>query len=461
MKETVTLNRKEQKTLLVLNLMISGQITGRKAAELLNRSVRQVRRTLAAYRQEGAAALAHGNRGRRPHNALPAETRQKVIELARTKYQGYNHQHLTEELVEKEGLQLSRSSVRRILREVGMASPRKRRAPKHRSRRERYPQEGMLMLIDGSRHDWLEGRGPRLTLIAGVDDATGKVPYALFRYQEDAQGYFLLMRGVVETYGRPLAIYRDRHAIFERSKGERETIDEQLAGKREPTQFGRLLEELEITSIAARSPQAKGRAERLFGTFQDRLVSELRSAGASTIEEANAVLCEYLPRFNRRFAVEAAQPGLAYRPLEEGVDLDEVFCFKYWRTVGADNVVRLGEHRIQLLPSAERASYAKARVEIHERLDGSLAIYYQGRKIASQAAPAEAPVLRARHRGQAPRGEGAVDEQGVVVAGAVDKWAGRRAVHLSTARPEARRPSADHPWRGPFKQARVTNSLNT
>lgn len=462
MKETVTLNRKEQKTLMVLNMMIGGQITGGKAAELLSRSVRQVRRLLAAYRQEGAAALAHGNRGRRPHNALPAEVGERVIELARTKYQGYNHQHLTEELVGQEEMQVSRSSVRRTLGEVGMASPRKRRAPKHRSRRERYAQEGMLMLIDGSLHDWLEGRGPRLTLIAGIDDATGKVPCALFRPQEDAQGYFLLMHGTVRTYGRPLAVYRDRHSIFERGKSERQTIAEELAGKQEPTQFGRLLEELEITSIAARSPQAKGRVERLFGTFQDRLVSELRLAGARTIEEANAVLWGYLPRFNERFAVEAAQSGLAYRPLEEGVTIEEVFCFKYWRTVGADNVVKLGEHRIQLLPSAERASYAKARVEIHERLDGSLAVYHEGRKIGSQSAPAEAPVLRARHKGKAPTQQAAVrQEVDIVAVGGVDKWTGPKAVHLSTPRSTTRRPAANHPWRKPFNQATVTNSLNT
>jgi hypothetical protein len=393
---------------------------------------------------------------------LPAEIRERLIELARTKYRGYNHQHLTEELVEKEEMQLSRSSVRRILRKIGMASPKKRRAPKHRSRRERYPQEGMLILIDGSLHDWLEGRGPRLTLIAGIDDATGKVPHARFRFQEDAHGYFLLMRGIVQTCGRPLAVYRDRHGIFERGKSEPQTIAEELAGKQEPTQFGRLLEELEITSIAARSPQAKGRVERLFGTFQDRLVSELRLAGATTIEEANAVLWDYLPRFNQRFAVEAAQPGVAYRPLEGGVTSDDLFCFKYWRTAGADNVVRLGEHRIQLLPSVERASYAKARVEIHERLDGSLAVFHEGQQVGSQRAPAEAPVLRARHKGKAPTQQVAVrPEVETVAAGAVDKWADPRAVHLSTALSTTRRPAANHPWRKPFKQATVTNSLNT
>jgi hypothetical protein len=253
----------------------------------------------------------------------------------------------------------------------------------------------MLLQIDGSEHDWLEGRGPYLTLVGGIDDATGKVPGAIFRDQEDAQGYVLMLEEVVRTVGCPLAIYHDRHSIFEHSTKGRLTIAERLTGKRDLTQFGRLLAELDIQSISARTPQAKGRVERLWGTFQDRLVSELRLAGASAREEANEVLHDFLPRFNQRFAVAPAVPGAVYRPLSR--PREELFCFKYERTVGADNVVALGEHRVQLLPSQDRISYARARVEVHERMDGSLAVYYQGKQIASRPAPAEAPVLRTRH----------------------------------------------------------------
>ena len=169
-------------------------MTGREAVEVLGLSLRHVRRLLAAYRKEGAAALAHGNRGRKPSHALAAGMKRQVLKLAQSTYQGCNNQHFTELLAEREGISLSRSSVRRILLEAGIRSPRKRRPPKHRSRRERYPQEGMLLQTDGSRHDWLEGRGPWLSLIGAIDDATGRVPHALFRYQEDAQGYFLLLR---------------------------------------------------------------------------------------------------------------------------------------------------------------------------------------------------------------------------------------------------------------------------
>jgi hypothetical protein len=238
-------------------------------------------------------------------------------------------------------------------------------------------------------------------LIGSIDDATGKVPFALFREEEDAQGYFLLLREIAVRKGIPLAIYHDRHGIFERSPLEGPgTLEEELRGEEPTTQLGRLLRELAIESIAARSPQAKGRVERLFGTFQDRLVSELRLAGAKTLEEANRVLRAFLPRFNRKFAVPAAKEGLAYRPVPRDLRLDEVFCFQYYRTVGADNVVSLGAHRIQIHPCNGRQNYHRTRVEIQERMDGRLAVYYQGKCLVTKSAPAEAPVLRVQKRGR-------------------------------------------------------------
>lgn len=199
----------------------------------------------------------------------------------------------------------------------------------------------MLVQIDGSRHAWLGDRGPWLCLIAAIDDATGTLAAAVFREEEDAAGYFLVVQQMLEQHGRPLALYHDRLGIFQQTSKatEADTLEDQLAGKQDPTQFGRLLEELEITSIAARSPQAKGRVERLFGTLQDRLVIELRLADARTLEQAQQVVTEYLPRFNAQFAVAATQPGSAYRPLSEHSQAEMLFCFKYWRTVGADNVV--------------------------------------------------------------------------------------------------------------------------
>jgi transposase len=398
MRETVTLNQEEQRRVLVLNEVISGRLTAGRAGELLELSERQVWRILAAYRKEGAAAVAHGNRGRKPMNTLEEALRERVLELARTKYAGFNHLHMSEMLRDEEKLPIGPSSVRRILLEAGIASPRKRRPAKHRSRRVRYPKEGMLLQIDASPHDWLEGRGPVMSLVGGIDDATGTVPYALFRSQEDSAGYFLLLKGIVLRKGIPLALYHDRHSIFEPSSREPMSLAEQLSGRRDPTQFGRLLEELGIASIAARSPQAKGRIERLWQTFQDRLVSEMRLRGISSLEEANRFLKEFLPRYNRKFAVPAAEEGSAYRALPEGFDLDRVFCFKESRTVAADNVVQYRHRRLQVLADAERTSYARAEVEVCEGLDRGLAIYYQGRRLRIKDAPLEAAQLRAPSR---------------------------------------------------------------
>jgi transposase len=442
LKEIVTLNRKEQKRLVVLNQMEKGEMISREAAEVLGLPLRHVRRILAVYRKEGASVLAHGNRGRKPHNALDESVRKQILDLGQRTYAGCNNQHFTELLAEREGITASCSSLRRILLKAGGRSPRKRRPPKHRSRRERYPREGMLLQTDGSRHDWLEGRDPWLTLVGAIDDATGKVLYALFREQEDAQGYFLLLRQIVTSHGIPVALYHDRHGIFERSKGMPESLEEQLEGRRKPTQFGRLMEELGITFISSRSPQARGRIERLWGTFQDRLVSELRLAGARTLEQANQVLWDFLPRYNQRFAIPAAQAGSAYRQPKEGFVPDEVFCFKYYRTVGRDNVVRFGEHRLQIVPTNGRSSYVKAKVEVHERMDGSLTIYYQEQCLATKAAPPEAPVLRVRNTTQFI--PGVDDSQQPTLSAMAGKLSKPKSAHRY-------KPAPDHPWRRGFK----------
>jgi transposase len=391
--EKVTLNQKEQNRLQVLNEVNLKQITIGQAAVLMQVSLRHGKRLLAGYRKEGASALAHGNRGKLPYNALDETIRQQVIDLAKTKYRGFNQQHFSEKLGEKEGVPLSRSTVRRILLKEGIASPRKRKAPKHRSRRERYAQAGMLLQTDGSPHDWLEGRGPKLCLIGSIDDATGEVVYAQFQATETTAGYIRMLRSITSSHGIPLALYHDRHSIF-RVTDHQMTLDEQLAGKSPQTQLGRILAELGINSISANSPQAKGRVERLWGTFQDRLVSELRLVGASSESEANHFLKEFLPDYNRRFVVQAKESGSAYRQPKPDFKADQVFCYKYSRVVGIDNVVQFGLQRIQILPSVHRQSYARCRVEIQARLDDTLAICYEGQILKTKPAPMEASVLR-------------------------------------------------------------------
>ena len=421
MKEEVTLNRKEQNRVVVLNQIGTKRLTVDQAAVLLEVTPRQVWRLLAGYRRDGPSAIAHGNRGRKPVNIIEEDLRQQVVALARYKYCGFNQQHFTEKLADKEGISISRSTVRRILLTRGIHSPQKRRAPKHRSRRERYPQEGMLLQTDGSPHDWLEGRGPELCLIGAIDDATNDVPYAYFQEQEDTKGYMLMLQDITLKRGIPLALYHDRHSIFEVAQDKMASVEEQLTGKQPLTQIGRLLSELGINSIAANSPQAKGRVERLWKTFQDRLTSELRLAGAKTKETANQVLKSFLPEYNQRFRVSARNTGSAYRKPEAGFKPDEYFCYKYPRTVGSDNVVRFVNQRLQILPHPDRASYARCKVQVYAGLNGNLAVYFRNRRLDTSPAPSESAQLR------------------------IPVTVGQSTLRIYP------KPSPNHPWRGRFK----------
>ena len=390
----LTLTQREQTRLRVLNRLVARQLATREAAAILGLSERHTWRMLAAYRKEGAAALAHGNRGRRPRNAVGEETRRKVIALAQARYAGFNHTHLAEIIAEREGMVLSRSTVRSILLSAALPSSRYRRPPRHRHRRQRMPQEGMLLQLDGSYHAWLEDRGPWLTLLLAVDDATGTVPYGVLREREDTQGYFELLEGIIVRHGIPLGVYTDRHAVFQ-SPGQRIEKESGALGVT-PTQWGRALRELGVTQVFAHSPEAKGRVERANGTFQDRLVSELRLANANTLEEANDVLSDFLPRFNARFGVPATQEGSAYRLLDAGLDIAGILCHKERRKVAKDNTVQYHGRTLQLFPHADRPSYAGARVEVQERLDGSLFVSYRGTALTPSKAPALAASLRAQ-----------------------------------------------------------------
>ncbi len=454
------LTTKEQRRIQVLNGVIAGEVSVEIAAGLIEVSERHAWRLLASYRREGASAIAHGNRDRKPSTTTDIGTQERVRELAEGLYLDLNHTHLTEVLSEREGIDLSRSTVRRILLAAGIRSPRPRRAPRRYSRRERYPQEGMLLQVDGSRHDWLQGRGPYLTLVGAVDDATGTVPAALFREQEDAQGYLLMLRKIIERNGVPLSLYSDRHGIFQRSPKEPESLTEQLRGTRAPTQFARALKELDIGLVLAHTPQAKGRVERAWGTFQGRLVPELRLAGASTIEQANEVLGDFISRYNHSFAVPAALTGSAYRQMRPDLHLDSVLCFKYVRIVDNDNTVRFGSSTIQLLADEHRASYARARVEVQERLDGTIVVVYQGRTLAAVPAAPGPVTLRARSGGRhdglpASHQPGDGVHPGHSRPVGPERRNGAKGLpgaqpHPTTKTSHPRKPAPDHPWRKPL-----------
>jgi transposase len=381
MDRGVTLTVREQKRVRVLVELEAGRLRAQEGAQVLGVSERHVWRLLAAFREQGAAGLVHGNRGREPVNKLPGAKRERILDLVREQYADYNDSHLAEKLAEQHGITVSRSTVRRLRRSIGQASPRKCRRPPHRKRRERYCQTGMVLQLDGSPHDWLEERGPRLTLLVAIDDATNEVPYGIFRQQEDDAGYLELLRAISTSHGLPMAVYTDRHTIFRSPK--RATLEQELAGERPRTQFGRVMDELGIQMIAAYSPQAKGRVERLLGTLQDRLVKELREAGACTQDQANQLLQRFLPRYSARFAVSPALPGSAYRPWPKDLDPDEVFSFKHRRTVANDNTISFDGKRLQIPPGPDRLSYARARVEVQQRLDGSLVICHKDQALVT------------------------------------------------------------------------------
>jgi len=412
----------EQRRGWVLTKMVAGELTAAEAGDLLGLSERSVWRLKGRFMTEGPAGLVHRNRGRVSPRRIDEPTRERVRALAQGRYDGANDSHLAELLAEEEGIALSRVSVRRILRSAGIASPRRRRPPRHRSRRDRMPQAGMLLQTDGSRHDWLGERGPRLTLVAAIDDATGIITGATFREQEDAAGYLTVLRDTIRRHGVPLAVYRDRHGIFETPKGMALTLEEQLVDRRTPTQFGRALAELGVGSIAAQSPQAKGRIERAWGTFQDRLVVELRLAGACDLASANRALARFVPRFNRRFAVPPADPEPAWRPLPAGLRLDAVCCLKYRRVVARDDTVRAGATILQLPPRSGGRTNAGRRVELQLRLDGRLVVWDGQRTVLVRPAPADPVQLRALQHARADLGTTAPSVGSTAIPSATHPW---------------------------------------
>ena len=336
----------------------AGALTVVMAAQILGLTERQVRRLVRRFEKGGPESLVHGNAGRSPAHRADENIRKQVVALMRGKYAGFNDQHFTEKLAEREGLKLSRSTVRRILRGAGIVAVHKRRARKHRRRRDRKAQAGLMILWDGSRHAWLEGRGPMLCLMGAIDDATGELlPGGHFLEHESGAAYLRVLLEIVRGKGLPWSIYMDQHGALKRND-EHWSLEEELNGMQAPTQVGLALRTLRIESIYALSPQAKGRVERLWGTLQDRLTSELRLAGASTIDDANAVLAKHRIEHNERFAVGARDSRPAWRAVPSGLDVERICSLHYEAVVGNDNTVRIGSNIFDIPPGPARRSYA-------------------------------------------------------------------------------------------------------
>ena len=398
----INVDARAQQRVLVLTHVMTGELSVDEAAAYLQLSTRQVRRLVDGFRGQGVAVLVHGNRGRPPANLIDEATRGRIVELARTTYAGFNPVHLAEVIATDEAIEVSARTVRRILTAAGIGPTRTRRPARHRTRRERMPRAGMLVQTDGSRHDWLEGRGPWLTLVAGVDDATSEISSGTFRLAEDAAGYFAMLIGTVASRGVPEALYSDLAGIFVKDPNRPPTLAEQLTGKRSLTQVGRALEAAGIRWIGARSAQAKGRVERGWGTHQDRLTSEFRRAGVATLEEANELFAWYLPRHNRRFGVPAADPAPAWRPWTSPVPPEAVFCFEYSRRVASDATVAWDGTTLALPRRRDGATWSGRHVIVQERLDGSLWARTGIELYPLSPAPPSAPLLRARKLERVP-----------------------------------------------------------
>lgn len=369
------MSEKQQRRVQVLDRLDSGTMTVSESARLLGVSERQVRRMRDAYMQYGIPGVVHGNTGRSPINRTPASVVEEVLRLCGLDgpYHDYNVCHAQEMLWERHDVAVGRSTLARLLRESGLRSTKCRRRSNKRCHRERSAAEGMMIQIDGSPHDWLEGRGPRMCLMGAIDDATKTVVYGQFHPTEDQRGYLMLLRGVCTRYGVPMSVYHDKHTILRSPKTP--TLAEELAGVKPMSQVQRVMDELGTEAIAAHSPQAKGRVERLWRTLQDRLTKEMRLSGVNTLEKANAFLPAFIEHFNRRFTVCARDTEPAWVPLELNADLDLLFSTRELRKVANDHTISIGGITHLVLRAKPDRSLAGKNVAVHVTPEGETLLY--------------------------------------------------------------------------------------
>lgn len=411
--EKLLMSRKERLGLEVLSRVKSGQISQGKAAELLGLSRRQVVRRYGRYVKYGAEGLVHRLRGRSSNRGHERSFRQKVMESYRRSYRGFGPTLAAEQMLSREDVQVDHETLRRWLRREGLWKC-GRQGQKHRSRRDRKEHCGELVQLDGSPHDWLEGRGERMTLIEFVDDATSRA-YGRFYAEETTEAVMDCLSRYVERYGVPRGLYVDKDSIY--TVNNREATGEEILAGREPqTQFGRAAEELGIQVILANSPQAKGRVERVHGTHQDRLVKLMRLEGIRTMEQANEYLeGKYWEAYNRQFSRRGEKPADLHRKAPANVK--EILCLKEKRVVSRDWCVCYQRRVLQIEAKHQSLGLAGQKVEVRRYLDGSVAMQFRGRMLSHHEL-SERPEAKKAKR----------------------DWLARQAY----------KPSADHPFRGPL-----------
>jgi transposase len=406
LEDILVMRSKEARRLHLIEQVIEKRLTQKQAAEHLGLSDRQIRRLTKRLLEEGERGLCHRSRGRPSNRRIDPKRKEKIMVLYSERYAGFGPTLAAEKLSERDGITLSDETLRLWLKQAQVSYPSRKKRP-HRRWRERRGQLGELLQMDGSHHDWLEGRGPWCVLMAYIDDATSRV-YARFYEYEGSYPAMDSFRRYIRRYGVPLGIYFDKHSTYKSTA--KQTTEEQLLDVEPMSQFQRSLAELAVEVIHADSPQAKGRIERLFRTFQDRLIKEMRLEKIASIEEANRFLERYLPIYNRRFGVVPAKPGDLHRAAPPARELDRILCIKSERVLRKDWTISY-EGKLYQIQENLRAE----KICVEERLDGSLHLSHQGRSLRyTEILSRPLKVQPPSHRNQTPKSS---------------------------------KPAADHPWR--------------
>ena len=371
-KDVIMIRQKELRRLQVIHRVLDGEITQVKASEMLSLSERQIGRIVKRISEEVGSGIVHKSRGKESNRKLPKKLTDRVVRLYQQKYHGFGPTLFCEKLAELEDIHISDETARKWLIEADCWKER-RKHKTHRQWRPRKQHFGEMVQMDGSHHDWFEGRGFECVLMAYIDDATNRVYCRFYEYEGTIPAMDSFKR-YIKKYGIPMSIYSDKHTTY-KSTAE-PTIEEEINGGEPLSEFGRALEELGVQRIYAHSPQAKGRIERLFKTLQDRLIKEMRLKGIKSVEEANKFLRTYLPKYNKKFSLKAHESEDLHMPVPEGVALDTILCIKTARTVSNDNTITYQKKLYQI----EEVKAGKI-VTVTERIDGTMRILYQGRNL--------------------------------------------------------------------------------
>jgi len=411
--ETIAMSTRERRRMKLMTRVAEGLLKLREAAEMLRVTYRQAKRIWRRYREEGDAGLVHRGRGRSSNRRRPEADRKRAVALCSKRYAGFGPLLASEHLATDHGLVVDHETLRRWLQSAGLWEPRRRREA-HRAARERRPRRGDLVQIDGSEHDWFEGRGERTVLMVMIDDATNTTLARFYPAEDTAAAYDIFER-YVRLYGLPTALYPDRDSIYVCTR--EASLEEELANVGPETQFARAMRELGVELIPAYSPQAKGRVERRHGLFQDRLVKEMRLLGIRTIEAANVYLDgTFLALVKARYTVNARDPANGHQPQPSAATLALVLSWQQSRSVAKDWTLRWRNRRLQIDARHAALGLPGRRVVVVERRDGTLALLYGKRRLSFRDAPAPTT--------PAPR----------------------PAAPQASRRPR-RPPAADHPWR--------------